>query len=97
MVSKWWCTRTHNVAFDPSMSALPSFSLAAQEDASLCCIMNTPPPCISYANVQNYYGAYAYCSLDNGVACAQHIQLPTQMRRPHVLKLAIQDLWGASD
>ena len=29
-----------------------------------------PPPCISYANVHNYYGPYAYCSLDKGVACA---------------------------
>ena len=38
----------------------------------------TPPPCISYANVRNYYGPYAHCSLDKGVACAQHIQLPTQ-------------------
>ena len=36
-----------------------------------------PPPCISYANVCNYYGPYTYCSLDKGVACAQHIQLPT--------------------
>ena len=36
-----------------------------------------PPPCISYANVHNYYGSYAYCSLDKGVACAQHIQLLT--------------------
>ena len=36
-----------------------------------------PPPCISYTNVHNYYGPYAYCSLDKGVACAQHIQLPT--------------------
>ena len=36
-----------------------------------------PPPCISYANVHNYHGPYAYCSLDKGVACAQHIQLPT--------------------
>ena len=35
------------------------------------------PPCISYTNVGNYYGPYAYCSLDNGVACTQHIQLPT--------------------
>ena len=47
---------------------------------------NPPPP------VHNYYGPYAYCSLDKGVACAQHIQLPT-----HVLKLTIQDLWDASD
>ena len=37
-----------------------------------------PPPCISYANVRNYYGPYAHCSLDKGIACAQHIQLPTQ-------------------
>ena len=36
-----------------------------------------PPPCISYANVHNYSGPYAYCSLDKGVACTQHIQLPT--------------------
>ena len=36
-----------------------------------------PPPRISYANVHNYYGPYAYCSLDKGVACAQHIQLLT--------------------
>ena len=27
----------------------------------------TPPPCISYTNVHNYYGPYAYCSLDKGV------------------------------
>ena len=40
----------------------------------------TPPPCISYANVHNYYGPYAYCSLDKGVACAQHIQLLTHPR-----------------
>ena len=37
-----------------------------------------PPPCISYANVRNYYGPYAHCSLDKAVACAKHIQLPTQ-------------------
>ena len=36
-----------------------------------------PPPCISYAKIPNQYGPYAYCSLDTGVACAQHIQLPT--------------------
>ena len=41
------------------------------------CKLPPPPPCISYANVHNYYGPYAYCSLDKGVACAQHIQLPT--------------------
>ena len=48
---------------------------------------NTPPYCaprvdtprISHTNVRNYYGPYAHCSLDSdkGVACAQHIQLPT--------------------
>ena len=27
-----------------------------------------PPPCISYADVHNNYGPYAYCSLDKGVA-----------------------------
>ena len=35
----------------------------------------TPPLCISYANVRNHYGPYAYCSLDKGVACVQHTQL----------------------
>ena len=40
-------------------------------------ITQYPPPCISYANVHNYYSPYTYCSLDKGVACAQHIQLPT--------------------
>ena len=43
-----------------------------------------PPPCISYANVHNYYGPYAYCGLDKGVACAQHIQLPTHMCAGHM-------------
>jgi hypothetical protein len=37
----------------------------------------TPPLCNSCAKVPNQYGPYAYCSLDKGVACAQHIQLPT--------------------
>ena len=36
-----------------------------------------PPRCISYTKVPNQYGPYAYCSLDTGVACARHIQLPT--------------------
>ena len=39
-----------------------------------------PPPRISYANVHNYYGPYAYCSLDKRAVCAQHIQLPTHTR-----------------
>ena len=43
-----------------------------------------PPPCISYANVHNYYGPYAYCSLGKGVACAQHIQLPTHTCAGHM-------------
>ena len=43
-----------------------------------------PPPCISYANVHNYYGPYAYCSLDKGVACAQHIQLLTHTYAGHI-------------
>ena len=43
-----------------------------------------PPPCISYANVHNYYGPYAYCSLDKGMACAQHIQLPTHTYEGHM-------------
>ena len=45
---------------------------------------STPPPCISYANVHNYYGPYAYCSLDKGVACAQHIQLLTHTCAGHM-------------
>ena len=47
------------------------WSDAAVTDA----IVPPPPPC-SYANVPNEYGPYAYCSLDTGVACAPHIQLP---------------------
>ena len=43
-----------------------------------------PLPCISYANVHNYYGPYAYCSLDKGVACAQHIQLLTHTCAGHM-------------
>ena len=43
-----------------------------------------PGLCISYANVHNYYGPYAYCCLDKGVACAQHIQLPTHMCEGHM-------------
>ena len=44
----------------------------------------TPPPCISYADVHNYYSPYACCSLDKGVACAQQIQLPTHMCTGHM-------------
>ena len=44
----------------------------------------TPPLWISYANVHNYYSPYAYCSLDKGVACAQHIQLPTHTCAGHM-------------
>ena len=44
----------------------------------------SPLPCISYANVHNYYGPYAYCSLDKGVACAQHTQLPTHTCAGHM-------------
>ena len=43
-----------------------------------------PPPCRSYANVHNYYGPYANCSLDKGVACAQHIQPPTHTCAGHM-------------
>ena len=39
--------------------------------------MYPPPPCVSYTKVRNQYTPYAYCSLDKGVAYAQHIQLPT--------------------
>ena len=50
----------------------------------LVIVVILPPPfCISYANVHNYYGPYAYCSLDKGVACAQHIQLPTHRCAGH--------------
>ena len=58
----------------------------------------TPPPSgKSYANVHNYYGPYAYCSLGKGMACATHTTADTHVGRPHVRKLAIQDLWDASD
>ena len=58
----------------------------ASKRALLCPIQcyqaypSTPPPpprCDSYAKVPNQCGPYAYCSLDEGVAGAQHIQLPT--------------------
>ena len=52
------------------------FPIVAHEKQRVLAVI-TPPPCISYANVRNYYGPYAHCSLDKGVACAQHIQLPT--------------------
>ena len=42
------------------------------------------PPRISYANVHNYYGPYTYCSLEKGVASAQHIQLPTHTCAGHL-------------
>ena len=50
------------------------------------CLTNEvpPPPCISYANVHNYDGPYAYCGLDKGVTCAQHIQLPTHTCAGHM-------------
>ena len=51
----------------------------------------TPPPnpptpmyTIITANVHNYYGLYAYCSLDKGLACAQHTQLPTHTCTGHM-------------
>ena len=53
-------------------------SLHHQIGSTMSLLYHPPPPCISYANVRNYYGPYALCSLDKGVACAKHIQLPTQ-------------------
>ena len=32
------------------------------------CWVPPPPTCLSYPNVRNYYGPYAHCSLDKGVA-----------------------------
>ena len=52
------------------------------KETARCC--TPPPPCISYANVNDYYGPYAYCSLDKGVACTQHIQLPTHTCAGHM-------------
>ena len=46
--------------------------------------MYPPPPCTSYANVHNYYGPCAHRSLDKGVACTQHIQLPTHTCAGHM-------------
>ena len=48
------------------------------------CLYYPPPRCISYANVHNYYGPYAYCSLDRGVAYAEHIQLLTHTCAGHM-------------
>ena len=57
-----------------------------------------PPPLCKLCQCTQLLRSLAYCTLDKGVACAQHIQLPhTPVRRPHALKLAIQDLWDASD
>ena len=36
----------------------------------------SPAPLYKLRNVRNYYRPYAHCSLDKGVACARHIQLP---------------------
>ena len=49
-----------------------------------CASPKYPPPCISYANVHNYYSPCSYCSLDKGMACAQHIQLLTHMCAGHM-------------
>ena len=43
-----------------------------------------PPPRISYTIVHNYYGPYADCSLDKGVACTQHIRPPTHTCAGHM-------------
>ena len=37
-----------------------------------------PPPLYKLRQCTNYYGPYAHCSLDKGVACAKQIQLLTQ-------------------
>ena len=63
--------------------ATRTLCLSPKKKSSLCALC-TPPPCISYANVHNYYGPYAYCSLDKGVACAQHIQLLTHTCGGHM-------------
>ena len=54
-----------------------AFFFCASSEVRIGVIPTQRPSCISYANVHNYYGPYDYCSLDKGVACAQHIQLPT--------------------
>ena len=87
----WWHARWHGSAL--LLDAAP-IGLVLCDPCCMCTPLNTPhpwrtlyvlrarcvppPPCISYANVRNYYGPYAHCSLDKGVACAKHIQLPTQ-------------------
>ena len=51
---------------------------ASDQKKNPCCTSRgctPPPPCISYTNVPNHYGPYAHCSLDKGIACAQHILL----------------------
>ena len=66
----WWGTQSPApFFFDKAASVLQQYP---------------PPSCISYANVHNYYGPYAYCSLDKGVACAQHIQLLTHTCAGHM-------------
>ena len=49
-----------------------------------------PPPCKSYANVQNYYCPYAHCSLDKGVAYT----LPPPCRSPPQGRRSPTTPWG---
>ena len=66
-----------NITFIPGVNmAVLSNSISAKVSKMSCQEYTPPPPCISYAKVPNQYGPYAYCSLDTGVACAQHMQLP---------------------
>ena len=82
----WACKNVH-VLPRPSNCNCKSYIFSYE-----CCNISTeegayltlPPPCISYANVHNFYGPYAYCSLDKGVACTQHIQLLTHTCAGHM-------------
>ena len=76
----WYFTKNGGVA-SPGMASLSAEPPRFQSDFN---VLLPPPPCISYANVHNYYGPYTYCSLDKGVACAQHIQLSTHTCAGHM-------------
>ena len=72
------CKLTVNFLFGPDQDvrAQPVHCMVLEitsrnQGSELSSCTPPPPPCISYANVRNYYGPYAYCSLDTGVAYAQ--------------------------
>ena len=87
---KWWDSTAKDHTKCTPQPGPKTFAVADRADLQLTNVGVTnastppPPPCISYAKVHNYYSPYTYCSLDKGVACAQHIQLPTHTCAGHM-------------